>query len=251
VFRRSPEGWLYVCELRRDRRQIEQVQRASRETDEYGFPTRPALFGSPEWWRLVENGQLPTHVLDGHIIDVYWGSMGDWPEFRLLGADGTEYSLTREGDPRRYVPGIRAQVRRVELERKPSAFKGLDKTTNVVLSVLLQDVGERSPGITPGPGGHGYLLAGGAGTRIHYFWLPTQPKAEDIAATRRVTNVRTRTWEDFMGGAWLAASVPSEVADDALVAVHEEVARRGGRYDGHDVVPAPGEDAAANGPSRI
>lgn len=243
-----PPGWVCVYDLSRDREHVAQVQKASRETEEFAFPTRPALFGSRKWWRLIDKGVLPVQRLDGEIIDVYWGSMGDWPEFRMRAADGTEHSLTREGNLRRYVPGLGVSVERVELEGKSSqAMHVLGPTRSVVLSIIVEDSDRRSPAVAPGPGRAGYRVAGGPGARVVYFWAPTTRDAEAIVAQAEVAGGRGRTWTDAMEGAWAALHLPVDFDD--FVALKSRAADRGGRYDGYEVVPADGEEPAAYGPS--
>lgn len=224
------------------------MQKASRETEEFGFPTKPALFGSRKWWRLIDQGVLPAQQLDGEIIDVYWASMGDWPTFRMKAADGTELSLTREGNLRRYVPGLGVSVERVEVKGKPGqAMHVLGTTASVVLSVIVEDSDRRSSAIAPGPGQAGYQLAGGPGARVIYFWAPTLRDAGAIAAQAEVAGGRGRTWMDVIEGTWAALYLPVDFDD--FVALKSRAADRGGRYDGYEVVPADGEEPAAYGPS--
>lgn len=41
----------------------------------------PAVFGSAKWWSALGTSALPLHRIEGQVASVYWGSMGDWPEF--------------------------------------------------------------------------------------------------------------------------------------------------------------------------
>jgi hypothetical protein len=242
-----PQGWKCLYDLRLDTEHIAQVQKVSRETKDFGFPTKPALFGSRKWWRMVEAGDFPTETLDGEIIDVYWGSMADYPEFRIRVGDGTEHDLTREGDLRRYVPGLGASVRRVALEGKPSMFaEVLGPTRKVVLSIVVEDTDERSPAVAPGPGGAGYQHSGGPGTRVVYFETQSARDAEAIAALAEPVGGRGRSWSSVMGGAWAAVYLPPEFDD--LVGIRSAAETRHGRYDGYEVVPAKDGAPVAYGP---
>lgn len=73
--------WVVVYELASDHAQIAAMQKAMLGPTDFGVSPRPALAGTSDWWRAIEQGQLPIHVLEGTISRVFWGSMGDWPKF--------------------------------------------------------------------------------------------------------------------------------------------------------------------------
>ncbi|MEY2422458.1 MAG: hypothetical protein QOI95_2525 [Acidimicrobiaceae bacterium] len=248
----APDGWFCVYDLSRDTAHIAQVQKASRESEEFGFPTRPALFGSRKWWRLIERGELPSHTLEGTIADVYWASMADYAEFKLRAVDGTEHALARQGDIRRYVAGLGVRVRRVELERKPAQVEKFlgERVRPVVLSIILEVSNQRSPAVAPGPGGAGYEIAGGAGTHVHYFRLPSESSAEQIARIADSSSQRVRTWNDETTGvAW--AIVGLRGGDELVAALRSEAEHLRGSYDGYEIVPDAGETPVAFGPDSV
>ena len=85
-----------VYSLRKDTQRVEQVQKATLTTKDFGIQPTHGLFGSPDWWRNIENGELPVQTLRGIISRVYMGSMGDWPEFQVASEDnGITESFTR------------------------------------------------------------------------------------------------------------------------------------------------------------
>lgn len=86
---------IIVYRLKEDHHRIDQVQRATRTTESFGIEPTHGMFGSDEWWQNLESGQLPLHTLRGTIKNVYMGSMGDWPEFKMLSDTGEESSWTR------------------------------------------------------------------------------------------------------------------------------------------------------------
>lgn len=86
---------IIVYRLKEDQRHIDQIQKATRTTENFGIEPTHGMFGSDEWWQNVESGQLPIHTLRGIIRDVYMGSMGDWPEFKMMSDTGEESTWTR------------------------------------------------------------------------------------------------------------------------------------------------------------
>jgi hypothetical protein len=140
------DDWDLVYDLRTDADRIRSIQAASVNRAGYGYPTQPYHFGSREWWAAIESGTIERHAIDGVVAAVYWGSMGDWPEFRVRAADGSERTWTREGDVTRYVEGLRVRVEYVTLDRKPDApAPQLGPTSDVVIAVWLERSEERTP----------------------------------------------------------------------------------------------------------
>lgn len=179
--------WHLVYDLARDDERTRRIQEASLTRPGYGFPIKPALLGSPEWWGLIEQGVLPEVSVEGSIERVYWatGSMGDWAEVTLRHDDAAD-PWTRECDVRRYVEGLGARVHYVELEAKPDApFAALDPVSKVVLRIWIEASTHWSPAIAPGPGGVGYRLAGAPGTHLPLHLPGGQPARPDHANLRR------------------------------------------------------------------
>jgi hypothetical protein len=85
-----------VYRLRDNYQYIKHVQEATLGTKEFGVQQTHGLFGSDAWWQQIASGALPLQIARGHIVSVYMGSMGDWPEFKMLCSDGTERTHTRE-----------------------------------------------------------------------------------------------------------------------------------------------------------
>jgi hypothetical protein len=150
-----------VYDLRDDSKYVRQVQEATLTRAGFGLQPIPALFGSPEWWSALDSAALPLHRVTGTISNVYWGSMGDWPEFKLRNDDGAETTWTRQGDHTRYVEGLRGEahyVMQLFKEDFHSAQQGRSLEHPVVVAVFVEESDLRSAPIGPGPGGGQYRL---------------------------------------------------------------------------------------------
>ena len=141
-----------VYDLRTDHRRIEAAKNIAPD---------PAVFGSEEWWSALGSAALPLHRIEGRLARVYWGSMGDWPEFELVDSSGALTTWTRMGDVSRYVEGLNAAVEYVMVSLKdPFPIPGMetlglpDEHPQVV-RVLLEASDRRSDPRAPGPGGVG------------------------------------------------------------------------------------------------
>ena len=90
-----------VYQLKEDQQRIQQVQRATRTTKNFGIEPTHGIFGSDEWWQNIESGRLgrlALHTLKGKITKVCMSGMGptgDWPEFIMVSDTGEESSWTR------------------------------------------------------------------------------------------------------------------------------------------------------------
>lgn len=87
-----------VYQLKADQRLIDQVQRATQSTENFGIEPTHGMFGSDEWWQNIESGRLALHTVKGKITKVYMSGMGpkgDWPEFKMVSDTGEESSWTR------------------------------------------------------------------------------------------------------------------------------------------------------------
>jgi len=82
--------------LKDNAKHIAQVQKATLTTDNFGIEPTDGLFGSDEWWNRVATGKLRVHTLRGTITERFMGSMGDWPEIRVVTDTGEKSSWTRE-----------------------------------------------------------------------------------------------------------------------------------------------------------
>ena len=91
------------------------MQKATLTTEQYGIEQTHGLFGSDDWWRKIESGELPTHRLRGTITRLCMGSMGDWAAFEMRSDDGTQTSWTRFAHTRE-LSDLYAVGKRVELD---------------------------------------------------------------------------------------------------------------------------------------
>jgi hypothetical protein len=149
-------NWVTVYDFASDRQRIDTMQKATLGPTDFGVSPKPALVGSPEWWRAIEQGQLARVEVEGKISRVYWGSMGDWPEFELLTEDGTQSRWTREGDLTRYVEGLRIRLSYTLHPWKVAKDSlGLGDASKIVLRIDLEQSDKRSDPRAPGPGGAG------------------------------------------------------------------------------------------------
>jgi hypothetical protein len=84
-----------IYRLQSDRREIREIQEATRATDRWGIEPTHGLFGSPEWWQHIRDGSLAVYHIKGKISRVYMGSMNDWPEFAMLSDTGEDSKWSR------------------------------------------------------------------------------------------------------------------------------------------------------------
>jgi len=148
--------WVTVYEFASDQARIAAMQKATWGPTDSGVSPRPALVGTPDWWRAIEQGQLPRHVLEGKISKVYWASMGDWPEFEMVTDNGASSRWTREGDVARYVEGLRVRLTyTLHPWKVPKPSMGLGAESKIALRVELERSDKRSDPRAPGPGGVG------------------------------------------------------------------------------------------------
>jgi hypothetical protein len=134
------------------------MRRRSAESDE-GLATDHGAIGSEAWWLNVGRGVVPREEVNGKVARVFWGSMNDYPMFALRSSDGAETEWAREGDVTRYAVGAGARVTYVLARWKPRTAQQIQsETTKLVLEIAVEDIGERSSRIAPGPGGIGYRV---------------------------------------------------------------------------------------------
>ena len=192
-----------VYELSADEEYVNQMQDASVNRPDLGLVPDP-LVGGPEWWNEIKSGGRPTHHVEGTIVSAYWAGMGDWPEFRIRAADGAESTWTRQGDVRRYVEGLRAQVEYVEhaWKRGGEAAMGLGDASKIVLRITVEDSPLRSAAVAPGPGGAGYELARREGDVTHYLRFTSEEAARRVEQELADKTESVRTYHDRFSGSW-------------------------------------------------
>ena len=130
-----------VYSLKEDTRHIEQVQKATLTTKEYGIEQTHGLFGSAEWWTRIGAGELQVHTLKGQISKVYMGSMGDWPMFSIVSDEGNESHWTREVNSAEkdalYRVDSHIEIDYVLQRHRPGAWSS---ETRVVLEIRIKDL---------------------------------------------------------------------------------------------------------------
>jgi hypothetical protein len=112
-------------QLRNDATFIAQVQKATRNTDNFGIEPTHGLFGSQEWWEQIASGKLAMHTLCGVIIERFWGSMGDWPKIKVENDTGEISHWTRKVNTKDqdalYIPGQRIEIDYVLQRHRPKS----------------------------------------------------------------------------------------------------------------------------------
>jgi len=131
-------NWGRIYDLRSDTSRVAQMQDASQNKPGLGLSAKPALVGSEEWWSMVDDGRLAQHELVGTIAQVYWGGTDDQPAFQLTTANGDSSRWFTEGDPRRYLQGLKARLRYVLQPWKQPNRYGFEGSQRLVLSVDLE-----------------------------------------------------------------------------------------------------------------
>ncbi len=130
---------IIVYQLKADQRRIDQVQRATRTTENFGIEPTHGMFGSDDWWQNIASGRLALHTLKGKITKVYvsgMGPRGDWPEFKMVSETGEESSWTRmmhlvEQD-QLYREGAPIEIDFVWQRHRPNSFDYGAQTQQVV-----------------------------------------------------------------------------------------------------------------------
>lgn len=115
-----------VYRLKDNPKFIEQVQRATRTTKEFGIEPTDGTFGSEEWWNRISAGKLVVHTLRGEISKCFMGSMNDWPMFKIVTDTVEETSWTREANSAEqaslYREGCRAEIDYVWQRHRPKSW---------------------------------------------------------------------------------------------------------------------------------
>jgi hypothetical protein len=137
--------WDVIYELRGDAEHIRRVQNEIANRPGYGLATTPSPFGSEEWWAALDSGSIERRSVEGTITEVHPVLIDERPEFRMRSDDGAERTGTRQGDPTRYVEGLRVRVEYVTFDRRPDASPELGTTADVVLAVRIEHSHKRTP----------------------------------------------------------------------------------------------------------
>ena len=122
---------IVVYRLKDDVKHIADVQKAILTTEDYGIKITHGLFGSPEWWKNIDNGTLPLQTLKGKITRVYMSGHNDYPEFEIVTEDGHKESFTREAETEvldaEYQPGREVEIDFVRQQPKKNLLEQFPK----------------------------------------------------------------------------------------------------------------------------
>ena len=134
-----------IYDLRYDRAHIENVQKATSQTKDFGLISEHGLFGSEEWWKAVADGTIPTYTIEGVISRVFMSGHNDYEEFEV--DDGTKKtcwtrqtseipgsSLSRSQMADLYKEGKSVRITYVKQKFK-KAIPGLGKESECVLGI--------------------------------------------------------------------------------------------------------------------
>lgn len=133
-----------IYDLRDDAYTVKLIQSATLNTKNFGLKPDYGLFGSQEWWEMVERGVIPKHIIEGAISRVYMSGHNDFPEFEVTSEIGKK-SWPRMGSDTSYVVGKKAKVVYIGQEfRKPLQVRSANGQkesmleTEVVLEIWIQ-----------------------------------------------------------------------------------------------------------------
>lgn len=158
--------------------------------------------------------------------------MADWPEFTITDDAGATSDWTPEGDIGRYIPGIAARVRWVELRaRLGGVFASIDlpESHRLAIQIDLEPSAERASGIAAGPGGAGWKMTGGPGTVVFYVQCPTT-NSTDKSLKALAPLGKVHQWAGYGGATWL------RVAGASATAVWDTVDGSDAIFDGYEIV---------------
>ena len=132
------EGWHVVYDLSMDEETVALIQRATTTTKNFGVVPEVALFGTREWWNAVDVGDIQKHTVMGIIGRVFTGVNRDWPEFEVIGEEGTT-QWTQLGDSQHYQVGAEVRVEYIFQRLRNPAMAGVKQKQ--VLRVLIRTPG--------------------------------------------------------------------------------------------------------------
>ena len=120
--------------LEKDREYVERVQMATVQGGDFAIRPNHGLFGSKPWWDAIRGGSVPTHRVDGVIVQIY--RRGEWPEFEIE-VDGERSTWALDGDAEFYAVGKRVRIDFVTLEYQKPQPDG-ERSTRVVLGIWVE-----------------------------------------------------------------------------------------------------------------
>jgi hypothetical protein len=231
-----------VYDFATDPERVSSLQRASLSADQtIGLAPEP-LIGSEEWWSAIAARRLPVFTFEGTVDSVFWGSMADWPEFRIRARDGSTTEWTREGDGRLLVEGLSVTLTYAQHPWKNPARReeeGLRAASDLTLKILVEASPRRSAATAPGPGGHGYeLTRQHGGEVIHYLRFAAETDAANVAASIERDGGSAHAYRVPAGERWYVDSWERDTGDlDASIELLRTLAgERAGAYDGGEIV---------------
>ena len=128
--------WIKVYDLAQDKELLAKIQKATLNTDNYGFVSEIALFGSEEWWSAIKKGLIPKYEIFGTISRIYMSGHNDWPEFEIdSGREKT--SWTRVGNDEFYKVGSKVKLEYV-IQKAKKSWTGIPYQKKV-LSVYIKE----------------------------------------------------------------------------------------------------------------
>lgn len=146
----------------------------------------------------ADGGKLGD-VVDGVLVDEWWGSMGDWPMAALTTATGDRVEFTRYGDVRRYARGLTIRLTMSAWKQPAALLEGIavgerakalaTRPFRTPTIIEIERSRRRASGVAPGPGGAGRRRLGGSGSVVHWLLFSTAAQAD--AATKALTGVCT------------------------------------------------------------
>jgi hypothetical protein len=131
---------LTVYDLRLDFQRIRWLQEATLTTRDCGLEPTHGLFGSPTWWRNIEDGVLVKHHAIGVINNIYSVGASEHPQFTMVGLDGIESNWPRETnrpeDDDFFMIGRSLELEYVlQRARADLSILGIDQTERCILSI--------------------------------------------------------------------------------------------------------------------
>ena len=109
-------------------------------TRDCGLEPTHGLFGSPTWWRNIEDGVLVKHHVIGVINNIYSVGASEHPQFTMVGPDGIESNWPRETnrpeDDDFFMIGRTVELDYVlQQARADLSVLGIDQTERCILSI--------------------------------------------------------------------------------------------------------------------
>ncbi len=222
-----------IYDLHNDPQRVQRMQHQSRRGR--GLRASP-LVGSDEWWSAANQGDLEQREISSTVSWVGWGSMEDYPIFRVL-VDKPRRSWARRGDVRLYVEDLAVRITYVLHPWAQPQSGPLGQGSVVETGIWLEESGRRSSAVAPGKDGTGYRrICEQKGDQVHYLVLPSSEARQECASAAVITGASAvqadSLFESELVRVWYRGALVSEMKDvlAPLAADH------GGRYDGGEIV---------------